>query len=136
MFGKILVAVDGSESAKKAASLAGELAKAMGSEVLVLHVREVEVGHFSGAMEPPEDATKLVDGAVQDLASQGVSAKGDVRGAPFGRAASEIVEEASRSGADVIVMGTRGLSDVTAILVGSVAHKVIHLAHCPVLVAR
>jgi nucleotide-binding universal stress UspA family protein len=34
------------------------------------------------------------------------------------------------------VMGSRGLSDFQALLVGSVAHKVLHYAHCPVLIVR
>lgn len=136
MFEKILVAIDGSDTSDKAVALAGELAGAMGSEVLVLHVREVEVGHLSGAMEPPEDAVALVNATVTDLTGKGVNAKGEARGAPTGHTASLIVEEAKGTGTDVIVMGSRGLSDWHAMLVGSVAHKVINLAHCPVLIAR
>ena len=136
MFGKILVAVDGSDTAAKAVQLAGELAGAMGSEVVVLHVREVEVGHFSGAMEPPADAVELVNTTVHELTGKGIVARGDARAAPTGHAASLIDDEAKSGDADVIVMGSRGLSDWHALLVGSVAHKVINLAHCPVLIAR
>jgi nucleotide-binding universal stress UspA family protein len=38
--------------------------------------------------------------------------------------------------ADLIIMGSRGLSDFEALLLGSVAHKVVHYAHCPVLIVR
>ena len=62
--------------------------------------------------------------------------KGEIQGAPFGKAAKEIVDEARDAGCDAIVMGSRGLSDWAAALVGSVAHKVVSLAHCPVVIAR
>jgi nucleotide-binding universal stress UspA family protein len=137
MFDKILVAVDGSEASKKAIELGAALAQALGSEVVVLHVREVEVGRFGGALELPADAHDLVNEHVGTLTSAGVVAvKGEVKAATLGRAAAEIVEEASSLGAAVIVMGSRGLSDLAATMVGSVAHKVIALSNLPVLVAR
>ena len=136
MFEKILVAVDGSEGARKALELAAGLGKRTNAELLVLHVREVEVGKFSGAMEPPQEARDLVNEIVAELADEGLVVKGQIRGAPFGRAAKEIVEEAEEAGCDAIVMGSRGLSDWAAILVGSVAHKVVSHAHCPVVIAR
>jgi nucleotide-binding universal stress UspA family protein len=136
MFEKILAAVDGSEGARKAVELAAGLGERTNAELLVLHVREVEVGKFSGAMEPPQEARDLVNEVVAELADEGLVVKGQIRGAPFGRAAKEIVEEAEEAGCDAIVMGSRGLSDWAAILVGSVAHKVVSHAHCPVVIAR
>jgi uncharacterized protein len=50
--------------------------------------------------------------------------------------ARHIVEAAREHQAGVIVMGSHGRGDFTALLLGSVAHKVIHLADRPVLVAR
>ena len=136
MFQKILVAVDGSQGARKAIELAAELGKRTGGELLVFHVREVEVGKFSGAMEPPVEARNLVNAVVAELAGEGLVVKGEIQGAPFGKAAKEIVDEARDAGCDAIVMGSRGLSDWAAALVGSVAHKVVSLAHCPVVIAR
>jgi nucleotide-binding universal stress UspA family protein len=136
MFQKLLLAVDGSSGSDKAIDVAGGMAKALGSEVLVFHVREVEVGRFSGQMETPQDALEPVNEAVAKLEQMGVASKGDARSAPFGRAAREIIEEAQRAKADGIVLGSRGLSDWKAVLVGSVAHKVISHAECPVIVAR
>ena len=136
MFEKVLVAVDGSEGARRAIELAATLGKRTGAELLVLHVREVEVGKFSGAMEAPVEARDLVNDVVAELTGQGLVAKGQIQGAPHGRAAKEIVDEARAAGCDTIVMGSRGLSDWAAVLVGSVAHKVISHAHCPVIIAR
>ena len=50
--------------------------------------------------------------------------------------APQIISEAAGFGAGLIVMGTRGRSDFASLLLGSVAHKVIHHAQCPVLVTR
>ena len=54
----------------------------------------------------------------------------------FGYAAREIVEDAKSLDAGVIVMGSRGRGDLAGLVLGSTAHKVIHLADRPVLVVR
>ena len=48
----------------------------------------------------------------------------------------EIVTDAQEHGVDVIVMGSRGPGDLAGLLLGSTAHKVIHLADRPVLIVR
>ena len=83
-----------------------------------------------------DDAIELVEAAVRDIKDAGVSARGEVYRAPYGSAASAIVTEAEATDADLIVMGSRGLGELAGLLVGSTAHKVLHLAHCPVLVVR
>jgi nucleotide-binding universal stress UspA family protein len=59
-----------------------------------------------------------------------------VRKAIYGQAAHQIVAAARARDAGVIVMGSRGRSDLTALVLGSTAHKVIHLSDRPVLVVR
>lgn len=54
----------------------------------------------------------------------------------YGNAAERIVEQAEHSKADLIVIGSRGLSDVGGLLMGSVSHKVIQHATCPCLVVK
>jgi nucleotide-binding universal stress UspA family protein len=54
----------------------------------------------------------------------------------YGSAARLILDAAKEHGAGLIEMGSRGHSDLAALLVGSVAHKVLHLSECPVLIAR
>jgi nucleotide-binding universal stress UspA family protein len=56
--------------------------------------------------------------------------------AMYGNATREILQLANEISADIIVMGSRGLSDFAGLVMGSVAHKVLHLARCPVLVVR
>jgi len=63
-------------------------------------------------------------------------AQGESRHTLFGYAAREIVNDAKEHDADVIVMGSRGRGDLAGIVLGSTAHKVIHLTDRPVLIVR
>jgi nucleotide-binding universal stress UspA family protein len=137
VFERILLAVDGSEHSGKAVPVAGDLGRRYGGEVLVLHVREHEptwVGDID--VETPAEALDLVDGIVRELKDQGANARGEVVRVPLGRVARAILDVSHDEGVDLIVLGTRGLSDWSRLLMGSVAHKVVHLAEVPVLVVR
>jgi nucleotide-binding universal stress UspA family protein len=137
MFEHILLAVDGSEYSGKAVKLAAALAKQFGSEVVVVHVHEHDIGKAASYLaELAVEATALVDGVVAELKGMGVNASGDLREARAGHAARAVVDAATAHNSEVVVMGSRGLSDLQGILLGSVAHKVIQLAETPVLVAR
>jgi len=138
MFDHIVVAVDGSGSSKKALDAARELAGLTSGTVRVLHVREHGFAGRAGEVEfeGREEAHAMVDEAVAGLQAAGTTATGPVRGALHGHAAREIVDEATEVGADVIVVGSRGHSELTEILLGSTANKVLHLASVPVLVVH
>ena len=137
MFEKILLAIDGSEESKRATEVARDLATLANAEVLVYHVVEREVGRAGVfELESTDEATELVDAAVRTLKDAGISARGEVNRGIHGRAAKEILAEARSFGAWIIVMGSRGRSELSGLLVGSVAHNVIHLAEVPVLVVR
>jgi nucleotide-binding universal stress UspA family protein len=75
---------------------------------------------------------ELVDDIVRDLKDRGIDARGEVL-SPSGSVAKEIIDVSEAIDASLIVMGTRGLSDGAAVVIGSVSHRVVHLAHCPVL---
>jgi len=137
MFDRILIAVDGSPYSEPAVSAAVEIATKFNSQAFVLHVREHDRGR-AGAfpMETPQDALELVSDTVKTLRAAGVTARGEVHGEVAGYAAKEIVDTAKTQAADLIVMGSRGLSDIAGLFVGSVTHKVLQLAHIPVLVVR
>ena len=70
------------------------------------------------------------------LIQAGVKAHGEVRNTLFGHTAADIVQDAKEHEVDVIVMGSRGLTDLAGLVLGSTAHKVIHLADRPVMVVR
>lgn len=137
MYEKILVAVDESDIAERVLAAARELASLSHGEIYVIHLHEHEPSKFmTPPIETPSEARTLVDDAVQKLVDAGVKATGLVRESIFGYAAKEITAEAKNRESDVIVMGSRGRGDLAGLLVGSTAHKVIHLADRPVLVVR
>jgi nucleotide-binding universal stress UspA family protein len=137
MYEKILVAIDESEIADRVLTAARELAGLANGEIWILHLREREPSKFmTTANETTGEAQATVDTAVQKLAAAGITAAGTVRDAIFGYAAREIVAEAKNRDAGVIVMGSRGRGDLAGLLIGSTAHKVLHLTDRPVLVVR
>jgi nucleotide-binding universal stress UspA family protein len=137
MYDKLLVAVDRSEVAGRAVAEAKGLATLSKGKVWVLHVREREFGRLGlTPSEPDEEAQAAVRDAVETLTQAGVEAQGEVREAIFGHAAREIVTAAQEHDAGAIIMGSRGRSDIAGLVLGSTAHKVIHITDRPVLVIR
>jgi nucleotide-binding universal stress UspA family protein len=139
MYDKILVAVDHSEVSDRALDAARDLALLSEGEVWVLHMREREVAVKTGVSlsdESMDEASAAVAAAVDKLTAAGVKAHGDVGTTLFGYAARNIVDDAKEHDVDVIVMGSRGRGDLAGLILGSTAHKVIHLADRPVLIVR
>lgn len=135
MFGRILLAVDESDNSAKAAELTGHLAPRFNSEVIVLHVYET-LPTRGGPVDLRVAETDVADTTATKLKEQGVSARAEETRAYHGLVANRIVGTGTENGVDLIVMGSRGLSDIAGMFLGSVAHKVLHLAECPVLIAR
>jgi nucleotide-binding universal stress UspA family protein len=137
MFERIVLAVDGSEPAQRAVPVAADIASKYGSDVIVVHVLEQQLGRGGPiAFDSTEEATRVADDTAKSLKDVGVSARAEARAAIAGRAAQEIMDLATSEDAGLIVMGSRGMSDWQGLLVGSVAHKVLHLASVPVLIVR
>jgi nucleotide-binding universal stress UspA family protein len=141
---RILLATDGSEEAELAALMAVDLADATDSELHVVHVGVVPtflksypgtLGYYDKLYEHIEEVSREL------LRKQSWRVKavgGTVAGAHLrmGEVALEIVALAEELGADLIVMGSRGLGGVRRALMGSVSDSVVRHAHCPVLVVR
>jgi nucleotide-binding universal stress UspA family protein len=144
MFKTILVPVDGSEAAHAALDQAIELQKLCDAELLILSVyREHNLWKASMTMVR-DDLTRSTDEALEEFAREVaerskayVKSKGVEKVRSFymgGGPARMIVKFSEDHGADLIVMGSRGMSDSTRYLLGSVSHKVTSLAQCPVMV--
>ena len=139
MYEKLLVAVDHSKVTERVLGAARDLAALSGGEVWVLHLREREYAAKAGLMpsaETADDAQAQVDSAVAEFTQAGIKAHGMVRNTLYGYAAREIVEDAKSLDVGVIIMGSRGRGDMAGLVLGSTAHKVIHLTDRPVLVVR
>lgn len=139
MYDRILVAMDYSEMSERALRAARDLALLSKGEVWVLHLREREIVAKAGMLPPMEthsEAEKAVEATVETLIQAGVKAHGEVRNTLFGYTAADIVQDAKEHDVNVIIMGSRGLTDLAGLVLGSTAHKVIHLADRPVLVVR
>jgi len=130
MYDKVLAAIDHSEVSERVLAAARDLALLSKGEVWVVHLREREVMPRLGLVpvESENDAEAAVKSAATVLASGGDP--------PRPPRAREIIEDAREHEADVIVMGSRGRGDLAGLVLGSTAHKVIHLADRPVLVVR
>lgn len=137
MFEHIVLAVDGSPQSSKTIPVAVDLAQKYASTVTVVHVREHE--RYEGSdvdLGPPITADALVDGVVATFREAGVKARGEIRRVRPGETPEQIVEVAKTAQADLIVMGTRGMTEWRSLLLGGVANKVVHHATCPVLLVR
>lgn len=149
MFKNIIVALDGSKHAKRAAVVATDMAQRYKSKLQFIAVTKkpptrisdelrhyMEIEHLTGT--PEELVSDAVEKVLADAESH-ARKKGvkDVRTvAQSGPVARTIVNYAKRQKADVILMGCRGLGDVEGMLLGSVSHKVVSLADCSVLTVR
>lgn len=142
MFERILLAIDGSAHSERAASVALELARLVpGGAVTVLHVLgAVEPdGHYNALhykdllARQQENGEKLVESVRSRFEAQSITCRGlVVRGIP----AHVIVKHGRERGADLIIMGSRGLSDWKGLLLGSTSHEVMQLSACPVMVVK
>jgi len=128
----------------KALEFAIDLAKKYRSQLVLVHVVMRQIY----AINPPEAGILAGTAIVRELEAEGkaILAKGEetvkAQGLPVevrlrqGVPAEELLRAAADEKADLIVLGSRGLSQVKAFLLGSVSDKVSHHAKCPILIVR
>jgi nucleotide-binding universal stress UspA family protein len=143
---KVLLAVDGSDASMSAVAATAALSMPADSTIEVVSVipdwfaPEGSPWPKVIRVDPPTDRDRVQDDVarrlqdIEDRVRMG-AVHTEVR-VLEGRPAAEIVTEAARFGADLIVMGARGQSAVRRLLLGSVSSEVVDHAPCPVLVAR
>jgi|BEDMetMinimDraft_2_1075160.scaffolds.fasta_scaffold01152_5 nucleotide-binding universal stress UspA family protein len=141
MFSHILVAYDGSDPAKRALNAALELAVKFNSEVDVVHVVDTLVLAANGVSPIPDEVVRsmyekaraIVEEAVSVASGKGIKAKAvTLDGDP----ASTILDYSTKNKVDLIVAGSRGLSTLKRIMLGSVSTRLVTDAKIPVLVVK
>ncbi|WP_026551227.1 universal stress protein [Arthrobacter sp. H20] len=140
MAGNVVVGVDGSDTAYKAASRAATLAEGLGSELVVLsahmtgNTEVVRIGNDTWILDDAEQALKLAERVAVKLREEHPSVT--VRSAAGrGKPQDVLIEEAERADAQLLVVGNVGMKGLRRVL-GSVAWSVVHNAPCDVLVVK
>ncbi len=145
MFGSILVGTDGSETAHRAVAQAVDLAKSLGARLEIVCAYEPVAGSrlreesrntpadMQWMVNAHEDVETTLREAVEQAEREGVAAETYAR---QGDPADAILDVAEERGADLIVVGNRGMTGAKRFLLGSVPNKVSHHAPCSVLIIR
>lgn len=140
--GTIVVGIDGSKGAQRALEWALSEARLRGADLRVVHAHRVpelptyvqgRAGGYVGA--PPEQVQAVAKRVIEEA----LRAAGDTGGVPVervpvvgGEAATSLID--ASKGADLLVVGSRGLGGFTGLLLGSVSQQCVTHAHCPVVV--
>ena len=138
-FKRILVPIDFSAHSTAAFEVAVEIARAFDSKIRLLHCYQIQPGGISpyGIAIPSSYFAEIRDAAARQLAEwqeEHVPTGIAVDSSMTSDTPSEsIIAAAKEIGADLIVMGTRGLSGFKHVMLGSVAERTVRLAPCPVM---
>jgi nucleotide-binding universal stress UspA family protein len=133
---RIVVGVDGSETSERALQWAVEEARLRHATITVVNAWSVTFGggypFAASAIDPAifeEAGRQILDAAVRSVDATGVELETVLE---CGGAAESLI--AAAKGADLVVVGSRGLGGFTGLLLGSVSHQVAHHAPCPVVI--
>lgn len=144
MFKRIVVGTDGSETANEAVRRAADLARTAGASLDIVSAYEpvaparlreeaVEVPKdIEWTVNPREDVDHTLTEATQ-LAGEGLEVVAHAR---QGNPADAILDVAEEVGADLIVVGNKGMTGARRFLLGSVPNRISHHAPCAVLIIR
>ena len=144
---KVLLATDGSDSSVHAARVLGDLVACQPEvQVTVLHVAHVPRSYYmtdenGNTVTPEVPMDVMIRRSAEPIFKRTLSALGlpesqVVTEVQVGEPAEEIVDLARLEAYDLVVLGSRGLSQMKELFLGSVSHRVLHTSPCPVLIAR
>jgi nucleotide-binding universal stress UspA family protein len=136
MFDTIVIATDGSEHGDRALDLARSLLHGETARLSIVHVTELvggKGGVFPQAADEDERRARIA-AQVEELRGAGISAELLTPTVRLGGPAHAIAETAESLKADLIVVGSRGHSLISKVVLGSVPIRLLQVAHCPVLV--
>ena len=136
MSSTILLAADARHDVAEPIELTRELSQGTQGSVLVLHIHEFSIGKYGRVQLccPEDEAEDILPRIVALLGESGVPAEWQIREANSGNVARAILDMADQHDAHVIVLGSNLRADVPLIPLGSVSHKLLHMARRPVLV--
>jgi nucleotide-binding universal stress UspA family protein len=132
----ILVAVDGSETSSNAAKMAIDLSKKFGANLIALHIVPPNL-RFNKEMFDiaNQNGQKIVNEVREKAVAKGVDVQTEVISDVIS-ITKVIVEYAEENDVNLIVLGTRGISGIKRLLLGSTASGVVTYSHCPVMIVR
>lgn len=140
---KILIAVDGSDHANRAIEAVGKMARSsleLEATLLCVSPEPLFYGDYTaGTIQKIEEDQKRQQTAVLAKAANFAKTQGLKLTEParaYGVIANEIVRVAADRQVEQIAMGTRGMGAVSNMVLGSVAQRVLHLSHVPVLLVK
>jgi nucleotide-binding universal stress UspA family protein len=135
---KIVLATDGSNQAEAAVDAAIALARRSGAEVRVVHVWNLCIRHrhCPWDVELRGEARRVLDATVERLTWAGVRADGAILRADGDHVAAAVAITARSFGADLLVVGSRGVSDLPSMLEHSASHQLFASVDCPLLIVR
>ena len=145
MYKRILVPVDGSETANRGLAEALKLAASLGAALKLVHVVDnsaIALNPEAGIAAAPlaqdfsEDGKGVLEEAKALATREGALVEAALHENFTGRVADLIVQEATSWGADLIVMGTHGRRGIRHVVLGSDAEGVVRTAPVPVLLVR
>jgi nucleotide-binding universal stress UspA family protein len=140
MFEKLLLAIDGSDHALHAASVAADMARNLNARELRIVVVYEAIPPYLG--EPNlqyainarmKDCQAILDKTTKEIGKIPGKLETELLEGP---SAEAIIDVATTRKSDLIVMGSRGLGRLTGLLLGSTSQKVVSHAPCPVLIVR
>ncbi|MGB8165397.1 MAG: universal stress protein [Nitrososphaeraceae archaeon] len=135
LISKILLAVDGSETSSKAAENAIDLAERYRADLIALYIVPPNIKSSEIFDLAKENGQKIVDEVKHEASAKKLNVQTEVL-LDIGSVTKGIVEYAEKNNANLIVLGTRGISGIKRMLLGSTASGVVTYSHCPVMVVK
>ena len=137
MAASIVCGVDDSDGARKAARVADDLAQKLGARLILVHAAPVAPGMMYGVPfdneafqhQAREDAKRLLGDVAAECHAADVSCE-----AELGKPADVLERFIETEHAELLVVGTRGRGAMRSVLLGSVAHEMLAVSTCPVVV--
>jgi nucleotide-binding universal stress UspA family protein len=134
MSDEIVLGYDGSDGARNALAVAADLAKRLDHTLVIVFA--YEVSHVGGE---GQDVTRTIREHGEQVTAEAANVARDAGVEPevlieHADSADGLANVAAQRGASMIVVGTRGDSTLKGLVLGSVSHKLLHLAEVPVLV--